>query len=253
MVAKPICLYADRPLKKTCPLHRCERILALQVLRELHSSSIFDCAHFGPAAIGSVPPTREATLMGSAVNPVFRLEKLLASLGEDSGISDAACAKPGKEAMKKLRFLANFAPPFPEKMVRCISLTAFGSGPLNAVSFCWPRQRTTRCRRRDRTFRDPNSLGRFKRLFIDCECKMIGARDARSRYHRRALPGSFQHDALERCPFLRGRPWHESDSPQCFNATLPDLLAPDFRLHLPKWLFGSGRTRSNPGFFCHAT
>lgn len=75
MVAKPICLYAERPLKKTCPLHRCERILALQVLRELHSSSIFDCAHFGPAAIGSVPPTREDTLMGSDVNPVFRLEK----------------------------------------------------------------------------------------------------------------------------------------------------------------------------------
>jgi hypothetical protein len=74
MVAKPICLYAERPLKKTCPLHRCERILALQVLRELHSSSNFDCAHFGPAAIGSVPPTREK-LMGTDVNLAFRLEK----------------------------------------------------------------------------------------------------------------------------------------------------------------------------------
>jgi hypothetical protein len=71
--------------------------------------------------------------MGSAVNPVFRLEKLLASLGEDSGISDAACAKLGEKAMKKLRFLANFAPPFPEKMVRCISLTALGSKLVREV------------------------------------------------------------------------------------------------------------------------
>jgi hypothetical protein len=75
MVAKPICLYADRPLKKTCPAPSFERILALQVLRELHSSSIFDCVHFGRAAIGSIPPTREETLMGSVVNPRLPLGK----------------------------------------------------------------------------------------------------------------------------------------------------------------------------------
>ena len=49
--------------------------------------------HFGSVAIGGVASVREETLMGSEVNLVFRLEKLLASLGEPCGISDAAYAK----------------------------------------------------------------------------------------------------------------------------------------------------------------
>ncbi len=49
--------------------------------------------HFGPIAIGGVSGIREETIMGSEVNLVFRLEKLLASLGEPCGISDAAHAK----------------------------------------------------------------------------------------------------------------------------------------------------------------
>jgi adenylate cyclase len=49
--------------------------------------------HFGSVAIGGVSAVREETLMGSEVNLVFRLEKLLASLGEPCGISDAAHAK----------------------------------------------------------------------------------------------------------------------------------------------------------------
>lgn len=49
--------------------------------------------HFGSVGIGGVPVVREETLMGSDVNLVFRLEKLLASLGEPCGISDAAHAK----------------------------------------------------------------------------------------------------------------------------------------------------------------
>lgn len=49
--------------------------------------------HFGSVAIGGVASVREETLMGSEVNLVFRLEKLLASLGEPCGISDAAHAK----------------------------------------------------------------------------------------------------------------------------------------------------------------
>jgi adenylate cyclase len=52
--------------------------------------------HFGPVAIGGVPSTREETLMGSEVNLAFRLEKLLASLGEPCGISDAARARLGE-------------------------------------------------------------------------------------------------------------------------------------------------------------
>jgi len=46
--------------------------------------------HFGTVAVGCVHSTREETLMGSEVNLVFRLEKLLASLGEPCAISDAA-------------------------------------------------------------------------------------------------------------------------------------------------------------------
>lgn len=49
--------------------------------------------HFGSVAIGGVSAIREETLMGSEVNLVFRFEKLLASLGESCGISDAAHAK----------------------------------------------------------------------------------------------------------------------------------------------------------------
>jgi adenylate cyclase len=49
--------------------------------------------HFGTAAIGGVPSTREETLMGSEVNLVFRLEKLLATLGEPCAISEAAQIK----------------------------------------------------------------------------------------------------------------------------------------------------------------
>jgi adenylate cyclase len=49
--------------------------------------------HFGLVAIGGVSSAREETLMGSEVNLVFRLEKLLASLGEPCGISDAVHAK----------------------------------------------------------------------------------------------------------------------------------------------------------------
>jgi adenylate cyclase len=49
--------------------------------------------HFGSVAIGGVAAVREETLMGSEVNLAFRLEKLLASLGEPCGISDAAHAK----------------------------------------------------------------------------------------------------------------------------------------------------------------
>jgi adenylate cyclase len=49
--------------------------------------------HFGSVAIGGVPSTREETLMGSEVNLVFRLEKLLASTGESRGMSEQARRK----------------------------------------------------------------------------------------------------------------------------------------------------------------
>ena len=49
--------------------------------------------HFGSVAIGGISAVREETLMGSEVNLAFRFEKLLASLGEPCGISDAAHTK----------------------------------------------------------------------------------------------------------------------------------------------------------------
>jgi adenylate cyclase len=49
--------------------------------------------HFGSVTIGGVSMVREETLMGSEVNLAFRFEKLLASLGEPCGISDAVHAK----------------------------------------------------------------------------------------------------------------------------------------------------------------
>jgi len=52
--------------------------------------------HFGTVAVGGVPSTREETLMGSEVNLVFRLEKVLATLGESCGVSEPARAKLGE-------------------------------------------------------------------------------------------------------------------------------------------------------------
>ena len=52
--------------------------------------------HFGTVAVGGIPSTREETLMGSEVNLVFRLEKVLASLGESCGISEPARSKLGE-------------------------------------------------------------------------------------------------------------------------------------------------------------
>ena len=51
--------------------------------------------HFGLVAIGGVAALGEESLMGIEVNFAFRLEKLAASLGEASGLSDAANGKLG--------------------------------------------------------------------------------------------------------------------------------------------------------------
>jgi adenylate cyclase len=58
--------------------------------------------HFGSVAIGGVPSTREETLMGSEVNLVFRLEKLLATLGESCGMSESARTKLGDSIVCRL-------------------------------------------------------------------------------------------------------------------------------------------------------
>jgi adenylate cyclase len=74
----------------------------LSTVQELKSAQSRDgpafrfVVHFGTVAIGGVSSTKEETLMGSEVNLVFRLEKLLGSLGESCGISEPARAKLGE-------------------------------------------------------------------------------------------------------------------------------------------------------------
>lgn len=53
--------------------------------------------HFGSVAIGGVPSTHEETLMGPEVNLAFRLEKVLAILGESCAISGSAREKLGEK------------------------------------------------------------------------------------------------------------------------------------------------------------
>ena len=66
---------------------------ALKTEQERDAPAFRFVVHFGTVAIGGVPSTREETLMGSEVNLIFRLEKLLASLGEACAVSDAAQAR----------------------------------------------------------------------------------------------------------------------------------------------------------------
>ena len=71
-------------------------IAALKAEQIREAPSFRFVVHFGTVAVGGVPSTREETLMGSEVNLIFRLEKLLASLGEPCAVSDAARAKLGE-------------------------------------------------------------------------------------------------------------------------------------------------------------
>jgi hypothetical protein len=80
---------------------------------------------------------------------------------------------------------------------------------------------------------------------------MIGARESRRRRSRRESLGSFCNDALERRPFLRGfwrkcRHWQQRTC-----ATLRDVLASDFRFHLPARPFGQRRARFDPRLSCY--
>jgi len=52
--------------------------------------------HFGAVAIGGVASMGEESLMGSEVNLIFRLEKLASSLGESTGLSEAAQTRLGE-------------------------------------------------------------------------------------------------------------------------------------------------------------
>ena len=63
---------------------------------QTHEPEFRFVVHFGSVAIGGVSSVREETIMGSEVNLVFRLEKLVGSLGEGCGLSSAARSKLGE-------------------------------------------------------------------------------------------------------------------------------------------------------------
>ena len=71
-------------------------IKALKEIQQREGPQFRFVVHFGTVAIGGVSSTREETLMGTEVNLVFRLEKLLGSLDEPCAISDAAQARLGE-------------------------------------------------------------------------------------------------------------------------------------------------------------
>jgi len=71
-------------------------IKALKAAQERGGPPFRFIVHFGAVAVGGVPSTREETLMGSEVNLAFRLEKVLAGLGEACGITEPAHSKLGK-------------------------------------------------------------------------------------------------------------------------------------------------------------
>lgn len=78
------------------------------------------------------------------------------------------------------------------------------------------------------------------------------AREAGRRYRARAEPRSVRDYALERDPLLRN--WQRrpnGENAEGARGPLPDLLAADFRFHLPARIPGERCTGSNPGFFCH--
>src|SRR5258708_21146075 len=71
-------------------------IKALKEIQQREGPQFRFVVHFGTVAIGGVSSTREETLMGSEVNLVFRLEKLLASLDQPCAISDTAQSRLGE-------------------------------------------------------------------------------------------------------------------------------------------------------------
>jgi adenylate cyclase len=81
-------------------------ISALKAAQEHDGPQFRFVVHFGAVAVGGVPSTREETLIGSEVNLAFRLEKVLALIGEGCGITESAHSKFG-EAIA-CRFLGEY-------------------------------------------------------------------------------------------------------------------------------------------------
>ena len=90
---------------------------------------------------------------------------------------------------------------------------------------------------------------RLSKIFPHC---IIPAREAKRRCRARAEPGSVLDHALECDPLLRDSQRRSNgEDAEGARGTLPDLLAADFRFHLPARLFGERCAGSDPGFFCH--
>jgi class 3 adenylate cyclase len=68
-------------------------VSALKELQQKKSPEFRFVVHFGPVAVGGAASMGEESLIGNEVNLIFRLEKLAASLGESSALSEAAHTK----------------------------------------------------------------------------------------------------------------------------------------------------------------
>lgn len=84
------------PDATTSPEEIAAVILALREFQQKGAPDFRLVVHFGSVAIGGIASMGEESLMGKAVNLVFRLEKLAGSLGEPCGLSDAARTKLGE-------------------------------------------------------------------------------------------------------------------------------------------------------------
>jgi adenylate cyclase len=83
------------PDATTSPEEIASVIFALREFQQKGAPDFRLVVHFGSVAIGGIASMGEESLMGKAVNLVFRLEKLAGSLGEPCGLSDAAHTKLG--------------------------------------------------------------------------------------------------------------------------------------------------------------
>src|ERR1700730_1860639 len=64
---------------------------------------------------------------------------------------------------------------------------------------------------------------------------------------------SVPNNALEHGPFLCANRRNPRRSSASIDRTVSRLLATGFRIDMPSRTFGNGRSRSNPGFLCHAS
>lgn len=96
-----------------------------------------------------------------------------------------------------------------------------------------------------------NPTWKILRLSKKFPHSIISARAPERRYQARAEPRSVRDHPLERGALLRGFSYRHRHRARSAGATLPNILATDFRFHLPSRLFRAGCARLDTGFFSH--